>query len=168
MPHGRRTWICMRHYQSKPKSISGEFIRQKTPSNLTTTTTTTKKKTWGLGVSFFSKAKIQKLFSYERGWTHPTWFSPHSTSTSMSMTVTRAYWVTSERGHKRKVSSCPEIRKWCLPVLPPIQDIEQRGSWLLQRRTGQKTLPCALGSTRSPHIMIYNKNRAGAAELGVK
>ena len=60
----------MSYYQSKPRCISGEFIRQKAPSNLT------KKKAWGLGVPFFSKAKTQKLFSYERAWTHPTWFSP--------------------------------------------------------------------------------------------
>ena len=58
--------------------------------------------------------------------------------TSVSTTVTTAYWVTSERGHKRKVSSCPAIRKWCLPVLPPIQNMGQRGSWLLQRKQGRR------------------------------
>ena len=60
MPHGRRTWICMRHYQSKPKSISGEFIRQKTPSNLTTTTKKKKKKNMRAGCFFFFQSQDTK------------------------------------------------------------------------------------------------------------
>lgn len=103
MPHSRCTWTCMRHYQSKPRCISGKFIRQKAPSNLKK-----KKKCMRAGCSFLFQSQDTKVLLILKSLNPPNLiFSSHSTSTSMSTTVTRAYWVISERGHKRKVSSCP-------------------------------------------------------------
>lgn len=151
MPHGRCTWTCMRHYQSKPRCISGEFIRQKAPSNLK------KKMHEGWVFLSFPKPRHKSSSHIKEPWTHPTWFS-----LIQQVLQCQRQWPGCTESHQKEAT-----RGRCLPVLPPIQNMGQRGSWLLQRRAEQKALP-ALGTTRSPHIMIYDKSRAGTAEPGLK